>query len=340
MTDVSVEPVSLGEPQLADVEAAQARLGDAVRRTPLLPLTLPDCPFPVFVKPEGLQAIGSFKIRGATNFLASLPAEVRAKGVVAHSSGNHAQGVAAAAKRFGVKATIVIPEGAPAVKVANTKALGATVVRCENTQEAREAAVREIAAREGATPVPPFDHPWIVAGQGTVGLEIAQDLPDVKNVLVTIGGGGLASGVAVTIRSLVPGAQVVGVEPELAADAKESLAAGELRAWGPDRVTRTIADGVRSQSIGKLNFAMLSRYLAGVVTVGEDAIAAAVRHYVTAGRLVVEPTGAISLAALRRLLREGSVDGIELLPGPTVVVASGGNVDTAMLCDLLSARSE
>ncbi len=340
MVDMSVEPVSLDEPRLADVEAAQARLEASVRHTPLLPLAVPDSPFPVYVKPEGLQSIGSFKIRGATNFLASLPEAVRARGVVAHSSGNHAQGVAAAAKRFGVKATIVIPEGAPAVKVANTKALGATVVRCDNTQEAREAAVLEIATREGATAVPPFDHPWIVAGQGTVGLEIARDLPEVRNVLVPIGGGGLASGVAVAIRSLVEGAQVIGVEPELAADAKESLAAGELRAWGPDRVTRTIADGVRSQHIGKLNFAMLSRYLAGVVTVTEDAIAAGVREYVASARLVVEPTGAISLAALRRLLREGNVDGVELIPGPTVVVASGGNVDPTMLCDLLAARAE
>lgn len=339
MTD-SVQTVSLGEPQLVDVKAARERIKDSVLHTPLLPLDLPNSAFPVYVKPENLQAIGSFKIRGATNFLASLPADVRAKGVVAHSSGNHAQGVAAAAKRFGVKATIVIPEGAPAIKVANTKALGATVVRSENTQAGREAAVREIAEREGATPVPPFDHPWIVAGQGTVGLEIAADLPAVRNVLVPIGGGGLAAGVALAIKSLIPDAQVIGVEPELAADAKESLSAGVVRTWDAAKVARTIADGVRSQSIGQLNFTMLSRYLAGVVTVTEAEIADAVRFYASKSRLVVEPTGAISLAALRRLLSEGAVDGISLLAGPTVVVASGGNVDPTMLCDLLAAKVE
>ncbi len=339
MTD-SVQTVSLGEPQLVDVKAAREHIKDSVLHTPLLPLDLPNSAFPVYVKPENLQAIGSFKIRGATNFLASLPADVRAKGVVAHSSGNHAQGVAAAAKRFGVKATIVIPEGAPAIKVANTKALGATVVRSENTQAGREAAVREIAEREGATPVPPFDHPWIVAGQGTVGLEIAADLPAVRNVLVPIGGGGLAAGVALAIKSLIPEAQVIGVEPELAADAKESLSAGVVRTWDAAKVARTIADGVRSQSIGQLNFTMLSRYLAGVVTVTEADIADAVRFYASKSRLVVEPTGAISLAALRRQLSEGAVDGISLLAGPTVVVASGGNVDPTMLCDLLAAKVE
>lgn len=336
MTEASVEPVSLGEPRLADVQAARARIQGSVRRTPLLPLALDGAPFPAFVKPENLQAVGSFKIRGATNFLAALPEDVRARGVVAQSSGNHAQGVAAAAKRFGVKATIVIPDGAPAVKVARTKALGATVVRCENSQAARESTARTIAERENATIVPPYDHPLIVAGQGTIGLEIAADLPGVRNVIVPIGGGGLASGVALAIKSLIPEAQVIGVEPALAADAQDSLRSGEVKTWSADKVTRTIADGVRTQSIGRLNFAMLSRYLAGIVTVEEAAIAAGVRHYANSAHLVVEPTGAVSLAALQRLLAEGSVEGVSLLPGPTVVIASGGNVDVTMLCDLLT----
>ncbi len=335
-----MESASLGEPQLADLEAARIRIGDAVRHTPLLPLAVEDSPFPVYVKPESLQAVGSFKIRGAMNFLASLPEDVRARGVVAQSSGNHAQGVAAAAKYFGVKATIVIPEGAPAVKVDNTRALGATVVRCENTQDARESTALAIAERDGATIVPPYDHPWIVAGQGTVGLEIVADLPDVKNVLVPIGGGGLASGVSLAVKSLAAGAQVIGVEPALAADAKESLRAGERRKWSAEQVTRTIADGVRTQCIGELNFTMLSRYLAGVVTVEEEAIADEVRYYGTKARLVVEPTGAISLAALRRLLSAGTIDGIELIPGPTVVIASGGNIDPGLLGDYLAAKVE
>jgi len=236
-----------------------------------------------------------------------------------------------------VKATIVIPEGAPAVKVENTRALGATVVRCENTQASRESTAAAIAEKEGATVVPPYDHPWIVAGQGTVGLEIAEDLPHVRNVLVPIGGGGLSSGVAVALLALVPAVQVIGVEPELAADAKESLEAGERRAWSADKVTRTIADGVRTQSIGELNFAVLSRTLAGVVTVSEDAIKKALRFYATKARLVVEPTGGLTLAALERLLAEGQVGNVELLPGPTVIVASGGNVDPALYCGILTS---
>lgn len=336
MTDTAVVPP--GVPTLKDVEAARERIAAGIRRTPLLPLVVEHAQHPVFVKPEMLQAVGSFKVRGALNFLAALPEDVRKRGVVAHSSGNHAQGVAAAARRFGVKATIVIPEGAPAVKVENTRALGATVVRCENTQAAREETTAAIARSEGATVVPPYDHPWIVAGQGTLGLEIAEDLPEVKNVFVPIGGGGLASGVALAITGMVPGAQVIGVEPEFAADAKESLESGERRKWTAEQVTRTMADGVRTQSIGVLNFAMLPDLLAGIVTVTEDEIARAVRHYVTKAHLVVEPTGAITLAALERLLATGRAGSVELLPGPTVVIASGGNVDPTKLCALLGVR--
>lgn len=336
MTDSASVPTNV--PTLADVEAARERIASGVRRTPLLPLAIERSQYPVYVKPEMLQAVGSFKIRGALNFLATLPEDVRQRGVVAHSSGNHAQGVAAAAKRFGVKATIVIPEGAPAVKVENTRALGATVVRCENTQAAREGTAADIARSEGATVVPPYDHPWIVAGQGTLGLEIVEDLPDVRNVLVPIGGGGLAAGVSLAVTAMVPGARVIGVEPEFAADAKESLEAGERRKWTAEQVVRTMADGVRTQSIGVLNFAILSRLLAGVVTVSEDEIARAVRHYVTKAHLVVEPTGAITLAALERLLAPGRIGTVELQPGPTVVIASGGNVDPAKLCALLGVR--
>lgn len=305
-----------------------------MRRTPLLPFELPDGQA-FMVKPESLQPIGSFKLRGATNFLAALDPETRERGVVAQSSGNHAQGVAAAARSFVVPATIVIPEGAPEIKVRNTLALGAKVVRCESTQEARERTAAQIAAETGASLVPPYDHPDVVSGQGTVGLEILEDLPDVANVIVPIGGGGLASGVCAALAARGSRARVIGVEPAFAADAKDSLSADAPVTWSAQDVNRTMADGVRTQSIGRLNHAILKRLLAGVVTVTEEQIAENVRWYAQSARLLVEPTGALSLAAFRRLLAEPGADGLTLAPGPTVVVVSGGNIDASRLCDIL-----
>lgn len=325
---------------MADVNVRDAveRLRGRVRRTPLLPLDHPDLrQLTVLVKPESLQLTGSFKIRGATNFLATLPEEQRRLGVVAHSSGNHAQGVAAAARAYGVQATVVIPEGAPEIKVEGTKALGARVVRCEQTRQARDDAMDRIAAKTGATRLPPYDDARVIEGQGTVGWEIAEDMPDIANVLVPIGGGGLASGVCLALNELAPQAKVIGVEPALAADAQESLRAGERITWPAERTNSTMADGVRSQVIGELNFAVLSRHLAGVVAVTEEAIAEATRHYALSTKLVVEPTGAITLAALLRLAREGGADDVALAPGPTVVIASGGNVEPALLARLLTA---
>ena len=237
-------------PDLADIRAAADRIAGAVFRTPLVRLPLEG---EVYAKAENLQRTGSFKLRGAYNFLAALPREVRARGVVAHSSGNHAQGVACAAALFGVDATIVIPEGAPEVKIARTKAWGAEVVRCANTSDARMETAQRFVEERKVTLVPPFDHPWIVAGQGTVGLELAEDLPEVKNVLVCVGGGGLVAGVATALAARVPDAQVIGVEPELAADAKASFDSGTLQRWEARQTTRTVADGVRTQSLGRLN---------------------------------------------------------------------------------------
>lgn len=333
----ATDPASL--PTSADVDAAARRLRGAVVRTPLIRLPL-DGPegHAVFAKPENLQRHGSFKLRGALNFLACMDEEARRRGVVAHSSGNHAQGVAAAARRFGVPATIVIPEGASPLKVANTEALGAEVVRCANDQRSREDTANAIAAERGATLVPPFDHAWIVAGQATVGAEIVADLPDVANVLVPIGGGGLAAGVCLALADRAPGARVIGVEPELAADAQESLRTGRRVEWPAERVTRTMADGVRTQSIGKVNFALLERLMSGVVTVSEAGIAAATRWYVEQARLVAEPTGALALAALFRRLDEGAVGDVTLRPGATVVVISGGNVDLETLRTLLQGE--
>lgn len=334
---VSQQPNPQSLPTLADVEAAATAIAGIVTRTPLirLPVDLPGG-HPVYAKAESLQRTGSFKIRGALNKLASMTPEERGRGVVAHSSGNHAQGVAAAAKHFGVNATIVIPRGASELKVRRTEELGATVVRCDDTQAAREGEAARIVEETGATLVHPYNDPLILAGQGTAGLEIAADLPDVANVLVPIGGGGLSSGVALALAAKAPGARVFGVEPELGADARESLLAGEIRAWPATSTTKTMADGVRTQSIGAINFALLSKLLAGVVTVDEASIAAATRWYHQEAHLVVEPTGAITLAALLRLAREGSVDGLELQDGPSVVLVSGGNVDASRLAGILA----
>jgi threonine dehydratase len=322
----------------ADVAAAALRIAGRARRTPLLALPAdgPGALGPeLWAKPESLQLTGAFKLRGAMNFLARLEPEVRARGVVTHSSGNHGQAVACAAATFGVPATVVIPEGAPVVKVERTAAWGATVLRCKPTGEDRARVAEEAAAARGATIVPPYDHPWIVAGQGTVGLEIADDLPQVANVVVCVGGGGLSSGIVTALAERAPHARVIGVEPAFAADAKESLARGERVTWSAEDTARTIADGVRTQTLGELPFRILHGRMHGVVTVSEDEIRAATAWWARHGRLVVEPTGALTLAAWRRLA-QGDADGVTLADGPTVLVISGGNVDGDVLASLLT----
>jgi threonine dehydratase len=313
---------------LADIEAAAERITGTVRRTPLLELE-PG----LYAKAENLQGTGSFKLRGATNFLASLPEAVRARGVVAHSSGNHAQGVACAAQLFGIPATLVIPENAPEIKVSRTLRWGATVVRCDNSSTARETVAQELVEAHGYTLVPPFDHPWIVAGQGTVGLEIAQVLPDVANVIVCVGGGGLLAGVTTAVRALCPDARIIGVEPELAADAQASLTAGSVQRWDAALTTRTVADGVRTQNLGALPFEIIRQGVTGIVTVSESEILAATRWYLNETRLIVEPTGALTLAAYRALQR-GTFQGVTLQEGPTALLISGGNIEPALLSNL------
>jgi threonine dehydratase len=324
-------------PSLSDLEAAAARIAPQVIRTPLVRLPLTSAApaaetRPVYAKAENLQRTGSFKVRGASNFLARLSSEARSRGVVTHSSGNHAQGVACAAASFAVPATIVIPHGAPEVKVARTLAWGAEVVRCDNDKASREGAAARLAAASGATVVPPYDHAWIVEGQASVGLEILDDLPEVANVLVCVGGGGLLAGVASALRARGSSAQIFGVEPTLAADAGASFARGEIVTWPAEDVVRTVADGVRTQSLGELNFAIIRRTVDAFVDVGEDAILDAAAWYLREAHLTVEPTGAITLAAYRELLRG---DGpLRLRPGPTVLLVSGGNLDPRAIGDL------
>ena len=307
---------------LEEIRAAAAVLRGIAVRTPLVPFGRADRD--QWLKAESLQPIGAFKLRGAYVAAAALPAEARARGLITYSSGNHAQGVARTARLLGVPAVIVMPSDAPAVKRARVEADGAQVVIVGTASDERRRVAEELAAARGFAIIPPYDDRRIIAGQGTIGLEIVEDLPDVAAVIVPIGGGGLASGVAAAVKAVSPSTRVVGVEPELAADASESLAAGRVVEWPAERVSRTIADGTRTQSIGALNFAHLSTLLDTIVTVSEAEISAAVRLAAEEARLVVEPSGALSIAAMRF---HGLEAGLAGLHGPIVGVVSGGNVD-------------
>jgi threonine dehydratase len=326
--------VSLAEPalvSLAQIRAAAETLRGIALRTPLVAFGPPERH--QFLKAESLQPIGAFKIRGAYVAVAGLEPGVRALGVITYSSGNHAQGVARAARLFGVPAVIVMPSDAPLIKRQRVAADGAEVVIVGPSSDERRLVAEQIAAERGLSMIPPFDDDRIIAGQGTCGLEIADDLPDLAAVLVPVGGGGLAAGVATAVRALRPAARIIGVEPELAADARESFQAGRVVAWPAELVGRTIADGTRTQSIGRRNLAHFLANLDDIVTVSEDEIGAAVRLAAEECRLVVEPSGALSIAALRFRPAEAGLAGIS---GSVVAVVSGGNVDPARYRELLA----
>jgi len=317
---------------LADIEQARERLRGLARTTPLLPFELPELPDErVYLKPESLQPIGSFKIRGAGNRLvALLPAE-RERGVLAYSSGNHAQGVAYAARQLGLRATIVMPTTAPQVKIAATRALGAEVVLYDPAHEKREAVAARLLAAAPAPPVlvPPFDDAYVIAGQGTVGLEILEALPAVELVLAPVGGGGLLGGLAAALKLLKPSVKVIGVEPELAADAQASYRSGQVVEWAAADTGRTLADGVRTLAVSELTLAHLRQYADDIVTVSEAELRAAARRLLLEARLVIEPTAALPLAALLR-------HRASLPPSRhTVLVLTGGNADPATLAELL-----
>jgi threonine dehydratase len=317
---------------LEEIRAAAEILRGIAVRTPLVPFGRPERRH--WLKAESLQPIGAFKLRGAYVAAALLTPEERRRGLITYSSGNHAQGVARAARLFGVPAVIVMPSDAPAVKRARVEADGAQVVIVGTASEERRRVAEEFAAARGLAIIPPYDDRRIVAGQGTTGLEIAEDMPEVAAVLVPIGGGGLAAGVAAAITALVPDARLIGVEPELAADARDSLAQDRIVAWPPELVSRTIADGTRTQSIGRLNFAHLREQLDAVITVSEAEIAAAVRLGAEEARLVVEPSGALPIAAMRFHAAEAGLAGLD---GPIVGVISGGNVDPDRFLEYLEA---
>jgi threonine dehydratase len=304
------------------IRAAAERLRGITIRSPLVGFGAPTDGH--LLKAESLQPIGASKLRGAYVAVASLTAEARARGVITYSSGNHAQGVARAARLLGAPAVVVMPSDAPSIKRDRVAADGAEIVIVGPASDERQRVAERIAAERGLEIVPPFDDDRIIAGQGTVGLEIVEDLPDVAAVLVPIGGGGLASGVATAVKALRPSARVIGVEPELAADAQASLRRREIVRWPAAQVSRTIADGTRTQALGERTFAHLLTYLDDIVTVSEAEIAAGVRLAAERSRLVVEPSGALAVAALAFHAAEAGVDGVA---GPVVAVVSGGNVE-------------
>ncbi len=323
---------------LTDIYAARERIAGVAVRTPLVRLQperlraagfpVPECA--VYLKAESAQPIGSFKLRGAYNMAAQLPEQVWRRGLITYSSGNHAQGVAYAARALGTKAVIVMPENAPGVKIDATRSLGAEIVMVGNASSDRRRRAEELAEEHGYAMIPPYDDPAIIAGQATCGLEIAEQLPEADLVVAPVSGGGLLSGVATAVKlaadaGLISAAvQVWGAEPELAADAKESFDTGMLVEWPAAKTTRTIGDGLRTQSLGTLNFAQIRRFVDGIATVTEEEIFAAMRVALAATDLVIEPSGAVSLAAI--------LFGAERLPPVKAVVAviSGGNIDPAL----------
>ncbi len=324
-----------------EIRLARRRLAGVALRTPLLPC--PGAPEgaagsaaggdrALYFKPESLQPTGAFKLRGAYNKIASLPEEERRRGVVAHSSGNHAQAVAYAARSLGVRAVIVMPEGAPRVKLDATAALGAEVVRVGNDSAERARKAQELAAERGYAPVPPYDDETLIAGQGTVGAEILDDLPDVETILVPVSGGGLISGVAAAIKLGRPSrrTRVIGVEPELAADARASLRSGRLVEFPAERVARTIADGLRVRKLGDVPFEHVRALVDDIVTVSEEEIREAMRRLALRARLVAEPSGAVTFAA--HLFRRDELPDTRL----NVAVISGGNVEPALLAEVLA----
>jgi len=320
---VTPELVSIGA-----IHAAADTLKTVAVRTPLLRASAlsDELGASIFLKPEMLQRSGAFKFRGAYSFLAGLSVVERARGVIAPSSGNHGQAVALAARLFGVRATVVMPTTVTEAKRVGAERYGARIILAGTTTKDRMDRAVELVESEGATLVPPFDDARIIAGQGTVGLEIVDDLPDVGTVLVPVGGGGLSAGVAAAVKQLRPGVRVVGVEPSNAAKLTAARAAGEPVTL---QSTHSIADGLMSIRIGTVPFAHHEAFIDDVVTVDDSAIVTAMRHLLDRAKLVAEPSGAITVAAL--------LDGRVTPRGSTVAILSGGNIEWPGLKALLDA---
>jgi threonine dehydratase len=308
-------------PTLADISRARQRIAPVALVTPLIDASAA-AGRPLFLKCENMQPSGAFKIRGAYNMVAQLSDAERQRGVITYSSGNHGQAVALAARQLGARAVVVMPTTAPKVKVEGARAFGAEVIFAGTTSTERRARAETEAHSRGLTMVPPFDHEWIVAGQGTVGLEILDQLPGVGTVVVPIGGGGLAAGVAVAIKETAPHVKVVGVEPTGASAMRASLDAG-----APVTLPRTssVADGLMPVRPGDLAFAVVQRHLDAVVTVDDRQIVDATLWAFTRAKIVAEPSGATSIAAV--------LSGAGDLADPVVAIVSGGNLDGDRLAE-------
>jgi threonine dehydratase len=317
------------------ISAAAARIAGIAIKTPLVRAPFKGVSGPgtsreVWLKAESLQPIGSFKLRGAANKILQLKPEELRRGVITYSSGNHAQGVAYAARSVGAKAVIVMPSNAPAIKRAATLALGAEIVDVGMASNERLEVAEQLVREHGYIVIPPYDDEQIIAGQATCGLEIVEKLPDVDLVLSPVSGGGLLSGTATAVKLLQPKARVFGVEPELAGDTAESFRTGKIVTWPAELTSRTIADGLRTQSVGVRNFAHIQAYVDGIITVTEAEIRAAMRAIVASVRLVPEPSGAVTTAAL--LFHTAELPTFR----KAVALVSGGNVDPKMLAEVLT----
>ena len=316
---------------LSDLQSAHARLQGVTVHTKLIEFPLCDAdPRSLLLKPENKQPIGAFKLRGAYNKIASLSEQERNRGMISYSSGNHAQGVAYAARALQVKSVIVMPNNAPQIKRDATAKLGAEIVLVGPGSEERKNKAEELAAQHGYAIVPPYNDEKIIAGQGTIGMEILEDFPEVETVLAPVGGGGLISGVAAGIKLTNPKVKVIGVEPELAADAQASLRQGKIVQFPAEQVSRTLADGLRTQSIGPINFEHIRAYVDDIITVTEDEIRQAMKYLAANPDTVAEPSGAVATA--------GFIFHAKELPQTkrNLAIISGGNIEPQMLQELRS----
>lgn len=314
-------------PSLENIRQAAQRIRPLARVTPVLTSRLFDAAagLRTVFKCENFQRGGAFKIRGAANFAALLGGEQRQRGVVTFSSGNHAQAVAIAAAEAGIPATIVMPNDAPRAKLESTRAYGPKIVFCDRLRENREEIAQHIADETGATILPPFDHPWVIAGQGTAALELLEQVPDLDAIAVPLGGGGLLSGTLIAAKALQPRIRVFGVEPELADDWHQSVQAGRRIEIPPPQ---TIADGLRTPSPGEITFPIVRESVEDVLLVSEDEIKAAMRFLLTRMKILVEPSGAVAAAAVLQKKLPKDLRSV-------AVIISGGNVDPPALAKIL-----
>jgi threonine dehydratase len=317
---------------LSDLQAARTLLQGITTRTHLIEFEPVDQNRRLYLKPENQQPIGAFKLRGAYNKIASLTNGERQKGVITYSSGNHAQGVAYAARALKTKAVIVMPSNAPQIKREATAKLGAEIILVGPGSDERKTKAEELAAHHGYIIVPPYNDEKIIAGQGTIGLEILEDLPEIETILSPVGGGGLISGVAAAIKLTNPKIKVIGVEPELAADAQASLRAGKIVQFPAEQVSRTLADGLRTQSIGDINFEHICAYVDDIITVTEDEIREAMKLLAANPQTIAEPSGAVAAAGF--LFHRDQLPNTKL----NVAIISGGNIEPSMLKSLATNR--